>query len=113
MTLTVDIQFHRPAFKLAITHTFPLNGITAIMGPSGCGKTTLLRTIAGLEKPDNGSIRMGDTAWYEDAKHCTPPQHRRLGYVFQETQPVSSPERGCQSQLCPEARAPKKRHNRP
>ncbi len=85
MTLTVDIQFHRPGLQLAVTHTFPLNGITSIMGPSGCGKTTLLRTIAGLEMPDNGSIRMGNTAWYEDTNHCTPPQHRRLGYVFQET----------------------------
>ncbi|OQX39501.1 MAG: molybdenum ABC transporter ATP-binding protein [Oceanospirillales bacterium LUC14_002_19_P2] len=85
MTLTIDIQLHRPAFQLAVTHTFPLNGITAIMGPSGCGKTTLLRTIAGLEKPDSGSILMGETAWYDDAKQSIPPQHRRLGYVFQET----------------------------
>ncbi len=38
MTLTVDIQFHRPGLQLAVTHTFPLNGITSIMGPSGCGK---------------------------------------------------------------------------
>ncbi|WP_211829364.1 molybdenum ABC transporter ATP-binding protein [Kistimonas asteriae] len=85
MTLTLDIRLDRPGFQLHIAHTFPLNGITAIMGPSGCGKTTLLRTIAGLEMPDSGSIRMGDTAWLEDSKLRTAPQNRRLGYVFQET----------------------------
>ena len=34
----------------------PNSGITAISGPSGCGKTTLLRLLAGLEKPDSGII---------------------------------------------------------
>ena len=33
----------------------------ALMGPSGIGKTTLARLILGLEKPDGGSIRFGDT----------------------------------------------------
>ncbi len=37
-------------------HTFPAGRVTAITGPSGCGKTTLLRLIAGLEKPDSGTI---------------------------------------------------------
>ena len=36
--------------------TFPDNGIVTIVGPSGYGKTTLLRCIAGLEKPDSGEI---------------------------------------------------------
>lgn len=35
-------------------------GITAVIGRSGCGKTTLLRLLAGLEKPDSGEIRMED-----------------------------------------------------
>ncbi|GAA4650279.1 molybdenum ABC transporter ATP-binding protein [Kistimonas scapharcae] len=85
MTLSLDIRLDRSGFQLHVAHTFPLNGITAIMGPSGCGKTTLLRTIAGLEMPDSGSIRMGDTTWLEDSTLRTEPQNRRLGYVFQET----------------------------
>ena len=39
-------------FSLSI----PLNGITALQGPSGCGKTTLLRVIAGLERPYTGQV---------------------------------------------------------
>ena len=43
----------------------PLQGITALRGPSGCGKTTLLRVLAGLERPQGGKVRglsPGDTA---------------------------------------------------
>jgi NitT/TauT family transport system ATP-binding protein len=36
--------------------SFPLQGITGLTGPSGCGKTTLLRVIAGLERPSAGSV---------------------------------------------------------
>jgi ABC-type Fe3+/spermidine/putrescine transport system ATPase subunit len=50
-----------------------------IIGPSGCGKTTLIKTIAGIVKPDNGSI-------YVDGKLSTNLQieDRNIGYVFQE-----------------------------
>lgn len=39
-----------------LSHTFPDKGVFALMGPSGCGKTTLLRLLAGLEKPQIGTI---------------------------------------------------------
>ena len=38
------------------SHSFPGGRISCILGPSGCGKTTLLRLIAGLERPDSGHI---------------------------------------------------------
>lgn len=38
------------------SHAFPAGGVTCVQGRSGCGKTTLLRLIAGLEKPDAGTI---------------------------------------------------------
>lgn len=52
--------------------------MVCLLGPSGCGKTTLLRTIAGLEKQDSGSIH----AHGQDISHL-PPQSRDYGILFQ------------------------------
>ena len=49
-----------------------------LLGPSGCGKTTTLRMIAGLERPDTGSISFQD----DDITHL-PPERRGFGMVFQ------------------------------
>jgi iron(III) transport system ATP-binding protein len=61
----------------------PAGSFTAILGPSGCGKTTLLRLIAGFDRPDAGTIRLGDRALYQDG-HSLPPEKRQIGYVVQE-----------------------------
>jgi ABC-type Fe3+/spermidine/putrescine transport system ATPase subunit len=53
--------------------------ILCLLGPSGCGKTTLLRIIAGLEKPDHGKVFFDG----EDLEH-TEPHKRRFGMMFQE-----------------------------
>jgi len=44
-----------------LSFTLPPGGIVGIIGPNGAGKTTLFRMLAGLEAPDDGSIRHGDT----------------------------------------------------
>ncbi|MBL3569518.1 ABC transporter ATP-binding protein [Rhodovulum sp. BSW8] len=54
----------------------------AILGPSGCGKTTLLRLLAGFERPDRGSIRMGGRLVSGPGVHL-PPEGRGVGVVFQ------------------------------
>ena len=57
--------------------------IVALLGPSGCGKTTLLRTIAGFERPDAGTVAIegrcvaGGGAWVN-------PEARGIGMVFQD-----------------------------
>ena len=52
--------------------------LTALLGPSGGGKSTLLRIIAGLERPDSGTVSILGS----DATHL-PPQRRNVGFVFQ------------------------------
>ncbi|GAA0797522.1 energy-dependent translational throttle protein EttA [Spirilliplanes yamanashiensis] len=44
-----------------LSFSLPRNGIVGIIGPNGVGKTTLFKTIVGLEKPDDGSVRIGET----------------------------------------------------
>ncbi len=44
-----------------LSFTLPRNGIVGVIGPNGAGKTTLFKTILGLEKPDSGSIKVGET----------------------------------------------------
>src|SRR5512136_793313 len=56
-----------------------------LLGPSGCGKTVLLRLIAGFEKPEAGSIRIGDRLVSDAASSVNvPPNERGLGVVFQD-----------------------------
>jgi len=56
----------------------PSGSLTALLGPSGSGKSTLLRVIAGLERPDGGTVEI-------DGRDATslPPQRRGVGFVFQ------------------------------
>ncbi|GAA4780215.1 energy-dependent translational throttle protein EttA [Actinomycetospora chlora] len=44
-----------------LSFTLPPNGIVGVIGPNGVGKTTLFKTIVGIEKPDSGDVRVGDT----------------------------------------------------
>ena len=54
----------------------------AILGPSGCGKTTLLRLLAGFDKPSSGSIKINDQIVSND-QHALPPEQRNISMVFQ------------------------------
>ncbi len=44
-----------------LSFTLPRNGIVGVIGPNGVGKTTLFKTIVGLENPDSGSVKVGET----------------------------------------------------
>jgi ATP-binding cassette ChvD family protein len=44
-----------------LSFTLPRNGIVGVIGPNGAGKTTLFKTLLGLETPDSGSVKIGET----------------------------------------------------
>ena len=57
-----------------------------LLGPSGCGKTTTLRSIAGLENPDEGRICVGDRVLFDAGNRVNVPANRReLGMVSSPT----------------------------
>lgn len=72
-----------PPAVAEVTLTLQKGDLLGLLGPSGCGKTTLLRLIAGFERPQNGHIELagrivaGPTDWL-------PPERRGVGMVFQD-----------------------------
>ncbi|MFM8550904.1 MAG: ABC transporter ATP-binding protein [Nitrospiraceae bacterium] len=59
--------------------------VLVLFGPSGSGKTTILRCLAGLEWPEQGTIRFGNEIWVDtDSDRKLPPQARLVGYMSQD-----------------------------
>lgn len=82
--IKVDIKLRRDNFDVRINEIFK-DGITGIYGPSGSGKTSLLHSIAGLEKPEEGEIIINNKTVYSTSEHIhIPVEKRNIGYVFQE-----------------------------
>lgn len=71
-----------PVVKDVSFQVYP-NEIFALLGASGCGKTTTLRLIAGFEKPETGTIIMGDRILVNKDTFI-PPEAREVGLVFQD-----------------------------
>ena len=58
--------------------------VGVLFGPSGAGKSVTLRCLAGLRRPQDGFIRLGERMLFEHARGlCVPPQERRVGLCFQ------------------------------
>jgi len=78
-SLDADIELKQGAFHLRARFSAPAESITVLFGPSGSGKSTLLSLLAGLRKPDRGSIRLGGADIHNLAAH-----RRGIGLVFQD-----------------------------
>jgi molybdate transport system ATP-binding protein len=74
-------------FTLDVALRLPLDRaqVTVLFGASGSGKTTLLRLLAGLERPDAGTIQFGEHVWEDSDRGIhVPPEQRRAGFLFQD-----------------------------
>lgn len=85
--LSVDLE-RRYARGPTIAAHFELDldagEVLVLFGPSGAGKTTILRCLAGLERPDRGTIVAAGRRWVDVARGIfEPPQTRRIGYLPQ------------------------------
>jgi ATP-binding cassette ChvD family protein len=69
-----------------LNFNLPPNGIVGVIGPNGAGKTTLFRLIMGLEQPDSGSFRVGDTVklGYVDQQHSSIDPEKTVWEVVSE-----------------------------
>ena len=82
--LHFDLRKTLREFTFAAAAELP-NGVTVIEGPSGAGKTTLLRMIAGLVRPDAGTIALAGRTLTDSAKRTfVAPYERNVALVFQE-----------------------------
>lgn len=84
MALYVDIEKKCGDFHLKVKLD-AANEVLGLLGASGCGKSMTLKCIAGIEKPDRGSIRLDGVTLFDSDKHIDlPVQKRRVGYLFQD-----------------------------
>ncbi|KQV73039.1 molybdenum ABC transporter ATP-binding protein [Rhizobium sp. Root1220] len=84
MTLVVEAKHRLGSFSLDAAFTSE-RGITALFGRSGSGKTSMIRTIAGLARPEEGRVVLDGQVLTDTAQRIFVPKHRRrFGYVFQE-----------------------------
>jgi iron(III) transport system ATP-binding protein len=89
----IRVENLRKAFKTQEGGVDALSGINfevkqgsffTLLGPSGCGKTTTLRSVAGLERPDEGEITIGDRKVFSSRERIFIPGNKRnVGMVFQ------------------------------
>src|SRR5215216_2421040 len=86
--LTAEFEKHFPGgtiIQLELRRPADAFSLTVLFGPSGSGKSTTLRCLAGLDRPERGTIRFGDEIWSDAGRGIfLPPQRRRIGYLFQD-----------------------------
>ena len=85
ITITKELTMAEGKKSLSIDASIEAGLITTVFGKSGAGKTSLLRIIAGLLKPESGTIISDHEIWLDTDKHIhLPVQKRNIGFVFQD-----------------------------
>ena len=83
MSLSVDMRKKLGSFSLNVKMDTDKERM-GLLGASGCGKSMTLKCIAGIEKPDEGSIILNGRVLYDSKKKIDlRPQERKVGYLFQ------------------------------
>lgn len=81
----IDITLARRSFDVCVALNLGAAETVALVGPSGAGKTSLLRAVAGLERPRAGRVALGDEVWLDVAEGLDlSPERRRVGYLPQD-----------------------------
>ncbi len=84
-SLKKQLHGEQGEFQLALSLHVAQGEFVALFGPSGVGKTTLLRCLAGLEQPEQGSIKVRGDTWFDSSNRINlAPQQRQVGYMFQD-----------------------------
>jgi molybdate transport system ATP-binding protein len=83
--LAARLADRRGDFALDVELAAPAGTTTVLVGESGAGKTSILRLLAGLERPVHGRIAVGGADWLDTARGLSlPPWEREVGYVPQD-----------------------------
>jgi len=85
MTLDIAVRHDFGATQLDITFAAPPRGITALFGRSGAGKSSVINAVAGIWRPAQCRVAIGDQILADTALNLwLPPEQRRAGLVFQD-----------------------------
>jgi molybdate transport system permease protein len=85
VAVALEVQIAKKLRDFTLDVSFTATGAPlGILGPSGAGKSMLLRSIAGLERPDRGRIALNDRVLFESGRRLdVPARDRRVGVLFQ------------------------------
>lgn len=82
--LKVDILKRLPDYLLKASFSVAAGELLVLAGPSGSGKTTILESLAGLQRPDAGNIKLNNQILFSSIKRVDVPSSKRnIGFVFQ------------------------------